>query len=172
MRRIRTMLGSCLALALLGGGPALGSTSAPDFDGESLFTGLFLAHGPVAEAHPELPLPQPGRPWEAREAEQLTVGMERLAPGFLTTFKADITSGDRLLIDRALESAQSLAARAARPPGQVNNPNATFIFNDKAIFKATHVVVNKNRYWNGEPDGRPSLSHERWVDDVAETLAR
>ncbi|NRQ31656.1 hypothetical protein HII36_07345 [Nonomuraea sp. NN258] len=166
------MLCSSVTLLILAGSSALASTDTPDHDGKTLFDGLFLARGPVAKAHPDLPLEQSGRPWTDAEAERLITGMQRLDPGFFTTFQAAVTSGDRVRIDRAIESAYELAGRAAPPPGQVVGPDATFIYHNRSIFKATHMVVNKNKYWTGEPTEKTALSHERWVDDVAETFAR
>lgn len=171
MRRAKMILGTVLAASLLGTGSAASASRPPTFTGEQLFTGLFLAQGPAAEAYPDLRLPQAG-PTDSEVARRLTDRMNQLAPGFFSTFEANLTSGDRLRIQTAAQDAGNLAIRAADKTVNPRDTDGTFMVVDKTIIKVNHVVVNKNKYWVPPEDGKAGLSRERWVNDVAETLAR
>lgn len=174
MRRTRTIIGISLVVSFAVGGPAAGAAgSGPSFDGKDLFTGLFLAQGPVARAYPALKVPHAGG-WDAKAAGELAGRMAVLRPEFFAGFKIDMTSGDRVRIERAAEAAVKLATSAAAPaldPGGGHVPGG-FIVVDKTIIKAQNVIVNKNKYWGVQNDASAGLARERWVNKVAETLSR
>jgi hypothetical protein len=172
MRRIRSILATALALTIAGSGSAAaGSSQERHFDGEQLFTGLFLAQGPAAQTYPQLRLAH-RQGVDAVQARALTSRMRQLSPAFFDTFRSDLTSGDRVRIDRAARQAGELAAKAAGPSPVMDGPNGSFIVVNKTVVKQSHMVVNQNKYWNGDPTVESELARERWVDDVAETLER
>ncbi|MFF4616633.1 hypothetical protein [Nonomuraea jabiensis] len=168
------IVGTILALSVASTASTAGATSQPpEFGGEELFMGLFLDQGPVAQAFPDLKGPHSGVRWTPREAQDLTARMKRLDPAFFATFKADITSGDRIRVSRASDAAGQLAARASiGGTGGVTSPQGAFMVVDRTVMKQSHVVVNRNKYWHGPDPGSSELAQERWADDVAEQLAR
>ncbi|WP_188193674.1 hypothetical protein [Nonomuraea sp. SYSU D8015] len=171
MRRTKVSLGTFLVIGLLGGSTAEGATRPDRFDGQQLFRGLFLAEGPVAHSYPELSLP--GRSWDTVPAQQLARKIDELAPGFFVSFQNDVTSGDRLRVEQSTAAAHDLAVKAAAAgPAPDNQAKGAFVVVDKNLFKATHMVVNKNSYWDRAAAHTTTLARERWVNDIAETLAR
>ncbi|MFC4535920.1 hypothetical protein [Sphaerisporangium dianthi] len=169
MRRTQSAAVFLLAIGLLTGGSAHGAAELQNYDGETLFKGLFLGAGPVAGKHPDLIVPTSGR-WQAQRADHLIQRMRQHRPAFFASFAAAITSGDRIRIERAAVAADELAAGLITAAGP-SDDYGSFVAVDRNLIKETHIVMNKNRVWTGAPV-RGTLARDRWVNDVAQALAR
>ncbi|QYC40432.1 hypothetical protein Nocox_14080 [Nonomuraea coxensis DSM 45129] len=121
MRRIRLTAVALAAVTMATAGAvtvgavetASATTVQERHDGKAVYRGLILGVGPVAERFPEL-----GRPADAmnadqeRFAEKLVAAVEAQDPGFFAAFGQDMTSGDRVRINRAFASAQDVTGAA------------------------------------------------------------
>lgn len=88
---------------------------AASYDGQTLFAGLVLGYGPVAEQFPELAtgrVETPDPRAAAEVVELIAAAVEEVDPTFFDGFGAAITSGDRVQIDRALRSAEDVLITA------------------------------------------------------------
>ncbi|MEU0478860.1 hypothetical protein ABZ260_06690 [Streptosporangium sp. NPDC006013] len=163
------------AISLLSASSALGATEVRRYDGEALFQGIFLGQGQVAETYPDLRAPSSTGVWPAARAQQLVAQIKRAEPGFFAAFETAITSGDRIRIEQAASSAGALAAKVPvgdSDPASAPNVAYSFIVVDSTLLKQTNTIWNTNRIWSVVPEGGTVLAQERWVDDVAKTLAR
>ncbi|MEU8204046.1 hypothetical protein [Streptosporangium sp. NPDC049046] len=79
------------------------------YDGESVYRGLILGIGPVAERFPEIVRPAGGVTEKQEEfASAVVAAISKKDPAFLASFGREMTSGDRVRIDRAFTRAQNL----------------------------------------------------------------
>jgi SdpC family antimicrobial peptide len=85
------------------------------YDGETLFNGLFLATGPIADLFPELwsriELTDQQTQEIAGYAAQFSAHIKNVDPSFYERFAKEIQSGDRLRIAGAVEDAGGTFAR-------------------------------------------------------------
>ncbi|WP_326645826.1 hypothetical protein OG884_14345 [Streptosporangium sp. NBC_01755] len=129
----------------------------------------------MAETYPDLRAPSSTGAWPAAKAEQLVAGIKRAEPDFFPAFETAITSGDRIRIEQAASTAGELAAKTpVGDSGLASAPDVaySFIVVDSTLLKQTNTIWNTNRFWSVIPEGGTVLAQERWVDDVAKTLAR
>jgi SdpC family antimicrobial peptide len=218
--RLRTALTvstvTAMLLATVGtpghAGPALGSTgdgaapaqattppAAAAFDGSEIFTGLLLGHGPAAERFPELVIgriaAEDATPADVAEAvTQITDGVAEIDPSFFGTFRVEVTSGDRVRVDRALRSGQEVLAAVltehlggSRSATDDQRGTCFFILVVAVLVAvvtvatvadvgaAVHiqVTVSVTVTWDPFKPAPPDrqLDYERWVDAAAEALA-
>lgn len=167
-----TIIGVALAAGLIGPSTVADATEQRVYSGEALFEGLFLGRGPVAQHHGDLRVPTSSGTWTAEQAQDLINAIRKADPGFFTTFQRDITSGDRVRIERAAVAADKLAAGAPGGQGAPATPSAyaTFIVVNETLVKQTNTIWDKNRVWGRLPGAASTLAKEMWVNDVAETL--
>lgn len=214
--RLRTLITASAATALLLGGAGPGhatphlvtadqpsiTSQATTYHAEDLFTGMMLGYGPVAEAHPEVvlgTLDGVAPEHRAAFAAELINAVNQLDPTFLGQFAADLTSGNRALVDRAIQDGQAMVDRAlvevmgATVTKPTSDESGTCVYLIVWIVVASHVnaaavanaavtvnvgvnvnaVYNVNQFWNVslEQDHSTQLAYEKWVDQVAESLA-
>jgi len=170
------------------------------YDGESVYRGLVLGIGPVAERSPEIVRPAGGVTAKQEEfASAVVAAVSEKDPAFLASFGAEMTSGDRVRIDRAFTRAQDLTKEVlverfglkagSTAADQVNGlatyqfaPMAGYVYEIVAVYQIVNVykVLNMVREF-GDTAGQEGntlvldgdmarLQHERFVDLVAERL--
>lgn len=194
------VLSAVLMLALIAG-PATAadrgtasdaSGDATSYDGRTLFEGLFFGIGPVADEFPEL-ASAPAQPPQALvgAVDQVVSRMERLQPRFFDRFAATMTSGDRPAVERELERAQQLMARAVMieferraPEGQVGADCIVFWVAGAItlavagnVAYAVNAVRAGNVAWTvnwvfaaASNNMDASIEREMWVDRIAGRL--
>ncbi|MGW0809509.1 hypothetical protein [Nonomuraea sp. NPDC002799] len=150
---------------------AAGATDQQRYSGQALFEGLFLGRGPVAEHHPDLRVPTSGATWTAARSGQLIAAIKQAEPGFFSTFQREITSGDRVRIERATVAADELAARvmAGAPPGTAS-AYGTFIVVNQTLVVQSNTIWDQTRVWVSTDGSGSALAKETFVNDVAEAL--
>ncbi|TKK87196.1 hypothetical protein FDA94_18960 [Herbidospora galbida] len=171
------IVGTIVTICVIAAGSAAAASDPPvRYTGEELFSGLLLSQGPAAETYADLRGPHSNVVWTAAEASRLTGRIKALDPRFFASFKADVTSGDRVRVHRAANRAGELAVKAygagALSEAAPASPGlAKFVVVNRTIMKQTSVVVNQNKYWSGPDPSASKLDHERWADEVADRLA-
>ncbi|WP_440081633.1 hypothetical protein [Streptosporangium sp. LJ11] len=181
-------------------GVAVAGAGVSVHDGESVYRGLILGIGPVAERFPEIVRPAGGVTARQEEfASAVVAAVSRRDPAFLASFGREMTSGDRVRIDRALTAAQNITrdvlaerfglraapSAADRANGLVTYqyaPMAGYVYEIVAVYQIVNVykVLNMVRELD-DPAGREGgalvldqdmagLRRERFVDLVAERL--
>ncbi|QYC40436.1 hypothetical protein Nocox_14100 [Nonomuraea coxensis DSM 45129] len=207
MRKSRMLAVSLAALAVVAAGavPVNAAGAAPagpaaavsqhGYDGKTVYRGLILGIGPVAEKFPEIGRPAGGvSPVQAQFADQLIAAVEKQDPGFFTTFGQDMASGDRVRIDRAFTSAQNVtraamaerfglksqSTAAAQSSGLAIWVVAVYLGNVYEIvnvYKVANAVRESNVYeienWTESVVSKDMarLDRERFVNLVAERLS-
>ncbi|MFF5114697.1 hypothetical protein [Streptosporangium sp. NPDC000509] len=170
------------------------------YDGESVYRGLILGIGPVAERFPEIMRPAGGVTAKQEAfASAMVAAISKKDPAFLASFGRETTSGDRVRIDRALTTARNLtkdvlterfgvkaeATAADRANGLVTYqiaPMAGYVYEVVTVNQVVNVykVLNMVREF-GDTAGQEGnalvldpdmarLQHERFVDLVAARL--
>ncbi|GAA2878600.1 hypothetical protein GCM10010517_40670 [Streptosporangium fragile] len=171
------------------------------YDGETVFRGLFLGIGPVAEKFPEFPKPPVDLlKQQEQAAEKYIAAIRADDPAFFDTFGTDMTSGDRVRVLAAMTSANERFAKllekdygpGTQPEGMglvrvlalavvaVEVANAYEYVN---AYRAYNVVMTENAYqnthfWQDKVWSLPQmagdtarLDRERLVSLIAERLA-
>ncbi|WP_440065497.1 hypothetical protein [Streptosporangium sp. OZ121] len=176
-------------------GVAVSGAGVSAHDGESVYRGLILGIGPVAERFPEIVRPDGGVTARQEEfASAVVAAVSRKDPAFLASFGREMTSGDRVRIDRAFTAAQDItrdvlaerfgfkadssavdqAAGLAFFVYMVYLGNVYEIVN---VYKVANAVRESNVYeienWTESLVSKDlaRLDRERFVDLVAERLA-
>ncbi|MGS2640993.1 hypothetical protein [Streptosporangium sp. LJ11] len=176
-------------------GVAVAGAGVSVHDGESVYRGLILGIGPVAERFPEIVRPAGGVTARQEEfASAVVAAVSRRDPAFLASFGREMTSGDRVRIDRAFTAAQNItrdvlaerfgfkadssavdqAAGLAFFVYMVYLGNVYEIVN---VYKVANAVRESNVYeienWTESLVSKDlaRLDRERFVDLVAERLA-
>jgi SdpC family antimicrobial peptide len=165
------------------------------YDGKAVYAGLVLGIGPVAGKFPELGWPAGGVSADReRFSAELIAAVEAEDPGFFAAFGQDMTSGDRVRIDRAFISAQNVtrtavaerlglkaqATSAERSAGLVTYqfaPMAGYVYEIMYVYKILNAVREYNVFeveglkGAGMSTDAPRLDRERLVDLIADRLS-
>ncbi|MCT9928956.1 hypothetical protein N5079_01845 [Planotetraspora sp. A-T 1434] len=165
------------------------------YDGETIYRGLILGIGPVADLFPEFRRPVAEVTEEqARFADDVIASINAKDREFLTTFGTEMTSGDRVRIDQAFADAQEITRRVLEdgfglrpgpPPTEQAFGWGVFVI---AIYLGNaYEVVNVYKIYNAWRESNvykvanftdsivngdmARLDRERFVDLIAERLA-
>jgi SdpC family antimicrobial peptide len=168
------------------------------WDGESLFRGLVLGEGPVAQAFPEIwagrevesPSWTPAERLRVAEAKSALVGaMRRSDPAFFDRFGKALNSGDPVQIDGAMEDARAVLTRVAAPHGFPRQKpdgsgkgacitlavaaNVALAVNVAAAWNIAvyaNAVYTENFFWEYQQVDRSPLQHDQAVALIANRL--
>lgn len=164
-------------------------------DGKAVYRGLILGIGAVAERFPEIGRPASTVSMEQeRFADTLIDAVETANPGFFPAFGQDMTSGDRVRIDRAFSTAQDVTRTAlgerfglqAQPTAVDEAAGLAFfvmavylgnVYEIVNVYKVANAVRESNVYeienWTESVVNKDMarLDRERFVNLVAERLA-
>ncbi|MFF5114693.1 hypothetical protein [Streptosporangium sp. NPDC000509] len=165
------------------------------YDGESVYRGLILGIGPVAERFPEIMRPAGGVTAKQEAfASAMVAAISKKDPAFLASFGREMTSGDHVRIDRAFTKAQNLTKdvlaerfgfKADSTAADQANGLAVYVFmiylgnvyEFVNAYKMYNAVRESNvyevRHWTESlvSDDLARLDRERFVNLVAERLA-
>jgi SdpC family antimicrobial peptide len=172
--------------------------AARQWDGESLFRGLVLGDGDVAQAFPEIwagrqvesPTWTPAERLRVRQARTaLVASMRRSDPQFFDRFGQALNSGDPVRIDAAMEDARAVLTRVVAPHGFPRQKpdgsdkgacvtlavaaNVALAVNVAAAWNIAvyaNAVYNENFFWEYQQVDRSPLQHDQAVALIASRL--
>lgn len=177
------------ATAQSGHSPSVAAAPEPAaYDGEALFRGLLLGEGPVAEQFPELVLVEVTADRAAAQSEvsdRIVDAIRATDASFFDSFGDAVTSGDRIRVDQAVQSANDILetvfteefdVSAGLDDGSVDSLVFVAVAAVAAVV-VVHAAVNLTMVATvevetiGGSDPTVMLDRERWVDRVAGELA-
>lgn len=145
---------------------------AAGYEGRTLYQGIFLGHGPVADAIPEVRdhmkleyfITDAGTRQELLAYyDEILDGIEKIAPGYFQDFAAVVQSGDHVAIDAELQRAAELTLEAVERTAEYQAAIARL----NADPSLMNEVVDK---FNAQVPATQQLSHDD-VDEVVNRLS-